>query len=232
MKTIQVLCLTVACLSGSTWAGSQPINQNSALSDQAGYSLGYIVAKNNVEAIKNMNLDAFIEGLKVAVNRETPSLSEEAMTKALETYKSEAESQDLVKLQKLGTKNAQLGEHFLKQNLQNKAIVKTPSGLQYQILKQGQGITPQTNSTVTLNYEGRLLDQTVFDSSIARQQPVTLKLNEMIKGLNEGIQLMKEGEKVRFFIPAQLAYGEIGSGDVIEPNSTLIFDVELMKVEK
>lgn len=231
MKTIQVLCLTVACLSGSAWAVSQPINENSALSDQAGYSLGYLLAKNNAEAIKHINLDAFIEGLKVAVNREQPGLSEQAMTNALDAYKTEAESKDLVKLQEIGDKNTKLGERFLTQNLQNKDIVKTASGLQYQVLKQGQGMSPHANSTVTLNYEGRLLDQTVFDSSIARQQPVTLKLNEMIKGLNEGVQLMKEGEKARFFIPAQLAYGEIGSGDVIEPNSTLIFDVELIKVK-
>jgi FKBP-type peptidyl-prolyl cis-trans isomerase FklB len=112
-----------------------------------------------------------------------------------------------------------------------KADVKTTaSGLQYMVLQQGQGKSPKANSKVKVHYEGRLIDQTVFDSSIARQQPAEFQVSQVIQGWTEGLQLMKEGAKYRFFIPAKLGYGQIGSGDVIEPNSTLIFDVELIEV--
>ena len=98
------------------------------------------------------------------------------------------------------------------------------------VLQQGQGKSPKANSRVKVHYEGRLIDQTVFDSSIARQQPAEFQVSQVIQGWTEGLQLMKEGAKYRFFIPSKLGYGQIGSGDVIEPNSTLIFDVELIAV--
>jgi len=104
--------------------------------------------------------------------------------------------------------------------------------LQYQILQEGKGKSPSANSNVRVHYEGRLIDGTVFDSSIARNQPVVFRTTQVITGWTEGLQLMKEGAKYRFFIPAELAYGQIGSGDVIEPNSTLIFDVELLEIIK
>ena len=106
----------------------------------------------------------------------------------------------------------------------------TKSGLQYQIVQTGQGKKPTVTSKVSVNYEGRLLDGTVFDSSIARGQPVDFQVSQVISGWTEGLQLMQEGSKYRFFIPAKLAYGDMGAGDSIGPNSTLIFDVELLKI--
>ena len=116
--------------------------------------------------------------------------------------------------------------------LHTAGIKTTKSGLQYQILQQGKGKSPKADSNVHVHYEGRLIDGTVFDSSIARNQPVVFRTTQVITGWTEGLQLMKEGAKYRFFIPAELAYGQIGSGDVIEPNSTLIFDVELLEIMK
>ncbi|MFX8627787.1 FKBP-type peptidyl-prolyl cis-trans isomerase, partial [Acinetobacter baumannii] len=109
-------------------------------------------------------------------------------------------------------------------------VITTKSGLQYQVLKEGSGKTPKATSRVKVNYEGRLLDGTVFDSSIARNHPVDFQLNQVIAGWTEGLQTIKEGGKTRFFIPAKLAYGEVGAGDSIGPNSTLIFDIELLQV--
>ena len=100
------------------------------------------------------------------------------------------------------------------------------------MLKEGKGKSPSANSNVRVHYEGRLIDGTVFDSSIARQQPVDFRTTQVITGWIEGLQLMKVGAKYRFFIPADLAYGQIGSGDIIEPNSTLIFDIELLEIIK
>lgn len=109
-------------------------------------------------------------------------------------------------------------------------MITTKSGLQYQVLKEGNGQKPKATSRVKVNYEGRLLDGTVFDSSIARNHPVEFQLSQVIAGWTEGLQTMKEGGKTRFFIPANLAYGEVGAGDTIGPNSTLIFDIELLQV--
>ena len=128
--------------------------------------------------------------------------------------------------------NLTIGREFLAENAKNDSVVQTESGLQYMVLKEGTGAKPGPTDNVTVHYTGRLLDGTVFDSSVERGEPATFPLNRVIAGWTEGLQLMSEGAKYRLFIPSELAYGEKGSGDKILPNSTLIFDVELIKVEK
>ena len=128
--------------------------------------------------------------------------------------------------------NLTLGREFLEENAKNDSVVQTESGLQYMVLKEGTGAKPGPTDNVTVHYTGRLLDGTVFDSSVERGEPATFPLNKVIPGWTEGLQLMSEGAKYRLFIPSELAYGENGAGDKILPNSTLIFDVELIKVEK
>lgn len=147
-------------------------------------------------------------------------------------YKRQADARELIELKKTAEENAKIGREFLAENAKKSEIKTTKSGLQYQILQDGKGKSPNANSNVKVHYEGRLIDGTVFDSSIARNQPVVFKTSQVIMGWTEGLQLMKPGAKYRFFIPAELAYGQIGSGDVIEPNSTLIFDIELIEVMK
>ena len=128
--------------------------------------------------------------------------------------------------------NKTLGREFLEQNAKNDSVVQTKSGLQYMVLKEGTGAKPGPTDKVTVHYTGRLLDGTVFDSSVERGEPATFGLNQVIPGWTEGLQLMSEGSKYRLFIPSELAYGSKGAGEQILPNSTLIFDVELIKVEK
>ena len=126
--------------------------------------------------------------------------------------------------------NKTLGREFMEQNAKNDSVVQTTSGLQYMVLKEGTGAKPGPTDMVTVHYTGRLLDGTVFDSSVERGEPATFPLDKVIPGWTEGLQLMSEGSKYRLFIPSELAYGSKGAGEQILPNSTLIFDVELIKV--
>lgn len=128
--------------------------------------------------------------------------------------------------------NKTMGREFLEENAKNDSVVQTKSGLQYMVLKEGTGIKPGPEDKVTVHYTGKLIDGTVFDSSVERGEPATFGLNQVIPGWTEGLQLMSEGSKYRLFIPSELAYGSKGAGDQILPNSTLIFDVELIQVEK
>jgi FKBP-type peptidyl-prolyl cis-trans isomerase len=128
--------------------------------------------------------------------------------------------------------NKTIGREFLEENAKNDSVTQTQSGLQYMVLKEGTGAKPGPTDEVTVHYTGRLLDGTVFDSSVERGEPATFPLDKVIPGWTEGLQLMSEGSKYRLFIPSELAYGSKGSGDKILPNSTLIFDVELIKVAK
>ncbi len=128
--------------------------------------------------------------------------------------------------------NLTLGREFLAENAKNDSVQVTKSGLQYMVLKEGNGVKPDSTDQVTVHYTGRLIDGKVFDSSVERGEPATFALNQVIPGWTEGLQLMSEGSKYRLFIPSELAYGEKGAGSDILPNSALIFDVELIKVEK
>ena len=125
-----------------------------------------------------------------------------------------------------------MGREFLEENAKNDSVVQTQSGLQYMVLQEGTGAKPGPTDEVTVHYTGKLLDGTVFDSSVERGEPATFPLDKVIPGWTEGLQLMSEGSKYRLFIPSELAYGSKGAGDNILPNSTLIFDVELIKVNK
>ena len=206
------------------------VTNKSSAQDQLGYSYGYVMGRTNSETLKDINIDAFIAGLKQGSNGQKPTLTEQEMAQVLSQYKKQNESRQLQEFQKLAADNLKEGQLFLQENAKKAGVITRPTGLQYQVIQEGQGKTPKASSKVKVNYEGRLIDGTVFDSSIARNQAVEFQVSQVIPGWTEGLQLMKEGSKYRFFIPANLAYGDIGSGDAIGPNSTLIFDVELLQV--
>jgi FKBP-type peptidyl-prolyl cis-trans isomerase len=129
------------------------------------------------------------------------------------------------------TSNLDQGQAFLKANASKPGVHTTPSGLQYLVLEEGKGKSPKATDTVLVHYKGNLLDGTEFDSSYKRNEPISFPLNGVIPGWTEGVQLMKEGGKIRLFIPSNLAYGSRGAGGVIPPDSTLVFDIELLKVQ-
>ncbi|AUX85740.1 FKBP-type peptidyl-prolyl cis-trans isomerase [Acinetobacter tandoii] len=225
---IHMLLASTLLFSATTFA--KPITTSSPSAEQIGYSFGYLMGRTNAESLKDLNLEAFIQGLREAAQGKEASLTDEEMARVLTQYKKQAEAQQLIELRKKAEENNRIGAAFLAENAKKSGVQTTASGLQYQVIQAGTGKTPKVSSKVKVDYEGRLIDGTVFDSSIARQHPAEFQVNQVIQGWTEGLQLMKEGAKYRFFIPANLAYGQIGSGDIIEPNSTLIFDVELLQV--
>lgn len=229
-ERMKKLTLTLITLMIGT-VQAAPITLKSPQKDQLGYSYGYLMGKGNTETLKDLNIETFVLGLEDAIKGKPATLSDEQMATVLNQYKKRLEAKQLVEFQEQAEKNAQEGKIFLAENAKKSDIITTKSGLQYQILQQGTGKSPKLTSTVKVNYEGRLIDGTVFDSSIARNHPVEFKLNQVISGWTEGVQTMKEGGKSRFFVPSNLAYGDVGAGDAIGPNSTLIFDIELLEVK-
>ncbi|EPF69393.1 FKBP-type peptidyl-prolyl cis-trans isomerase [Acinetobacter rudis] len=223
-----LLCSSIFFLCSASYAAS--VNNRSTQQEQFSYSYGYQVGLTYAEILKDVDMNTFLEGVKQGTAGKEPSLTKEEMKKAMFQYQKSIEAMQLEKLKQIAAENALKEKSFLESNLKNTGITQTKSGLQYQVLTAGTGKTPKATSKVLVHYEGRLLDDTVFDSSIARDQPVEFQVSQVIPGWSEGLQLMKEGAKYRFFIPAKLAYGEIGSGDAIGPNNTLIFEVELLKI--
>ena len=227
---IQFSLAALLLCSGSLYA--KEITTKSTQAEQVGYSFGYLIGRSNIDALQGIDLDAFSQGLKAAAAGQNASISDEEMARVLSQFKRQSEAKELIQLKQQADENAKIGQAFLKENAKKPGVKTTKSGLQYVVLQEGKGKSPTANSNVRVHYEGRLLNGTVFDSSIARTQPVVFRTTQVITGWTEGLRLMKEGAKYRFFIPAELAYGQVGSGDVIEPNSTLIFDIELIEVIK
>lgn len=192
--------------------------------DKISYALGLGIG----QQLKNMNIENFsIESFAKSIadvmsGAKTEMTAVEAQ-KMLNEYFQEKEAQD-------AKKNIEAGKAYLKENGSREGVVTTASGLQYEVLQKGTGKSPKATDKVRCHYEGRLTDGTVFDSSYQRGEPADFGLNQVIAGWTEGVQLMKEGAKYRFYIPYLLAYGERGAGSSIPPYSTLIFDVELIKV--
>lgn len=175
--------------------------------------------------VKEIDSESFKDGVKVAFDGGTPLITTEEAQKLINDY--------LEDLQKKATEAAQSeSKAFLDENAKKEGVKVTASGLQYKVLKEGEGATPTAEDEVTVHYTGKLLNGTVFDSSVNRGEPATFPLNRVIPGWTEGVQLMKEGSKYEFYIPSDLAYGPQGIPNVIPPHSTLIFEVELIKVVK
>lgn len=175
--------------------------------------------------VKDLNADDFKDAVKAVYDGTEPAMKVEEAQKLIQDYLN-----DLQKKAEDAAKAA--GKAFLEENKKKAEVKETPSGLQYVVEKEGEGAQPTAEDEVTVHYTGKLLDGTVFDSSVNRGEPATFPLNRVIPGWTEGVQLMKEGSKFTFFIPSDLAYGPQGIPGAIPPHSTLIFDVELIKVVK
>jgi FKBP-type peptidyl-prolyl cis-trans isomerase FklB len=197
------------------------------LKDKASYSIGLNIGTNFKKQNVDLNPDALLAGLKDAISGKKPALSEQETRDVMTTWSKEITEKQKV----MADKNMADGKKFLDENKKKEGMKTTASGLQYKVLKEGNGPQPKATDTVTVDYRGTLIDGTEFDSSYKRGQPATFPLNGVIKGWTEGLQLMKVGSKYQFFIPPDLAYGQRAMGPDIAPNSTLIFDVELKSVQ-
>lgn len=194
--------------------------------DKLSYAWGIAMGQQlKAMGVKEIDSASFKDGVKVAFDGGTPEIPMEEAQKLINDYLNDLQA-------KAEAKAREAGEKFLAENKVKEGVKETASGLQYTVLKEGEGATPTAEDEVTVHYTGKLLDGTVFDSSVNRGEPATFPLNRVIPGWTEGVQLMKEGAKYMFFIPSDLAYGPQGIPNAIPPHSTLIFEVELIKVIK
>lgn len=192
--------------------------------DKISYALGLSIANNFLASgIKEVNLEAFSKGLGDVLGNKQPDMSYDEAKNIINEYFTELQGQKL-------EINKQAGEEFLKINKEKAGVTTLPSGLQYEVLKKGEGKTPQSSDQVKVHYTGTLIDGTVFDSSVQRGEPAEFGVTQVIPGWVEALQLMPVGSKWKLAIPSELAYGASGAGQTIEPNSTLIFEVELLDI--
>ena len=193
--------------------------------DKVSYSIGLDIGSNFQKQNIDVNPDALAAGIKDALAGK-PQLTDQQVKETMTQFEKEMQEKQTAK----GKEAAAAGEKFLAENKTKPGVKTTSSGLQYKVLKEGNGPTPKATDRVKVNYRGTLIDGKEFDSSYKRGEPLTLPVNQVIKGWSEALQLMKVGSKYQLFIPANLGYGERGAGGQIPPNSTLIFDVELLDV--
>lgn len=200
--------------------------------DKISYSLGIKTGEHYRKQEIKINPEQFYAGILAGVNNQPSALSEQEINTLLTKLQSDQVAKNNLNNEAMAKENLAKGKEFLEKNKQNQGIVVLSSGLQYKILASGKGNSPTINDAVTVNYRGTLIDGTEFDSSYKRQESATLQLNQLIKGWQEALMLMKPGDKWRLFVPSELAYGEQAAGPNIKPNSALIFDIELLAVSK
>ena len=199
--------------------------------DQISYALGLNIGQQLAQmGAEELNADDFAAAVKDVLAGREPKISQQEARNLIQQFvEKQAEKQRKAAEEKGKTAKAD-GEKYLADNAAKEGVITLPSGLQYQVIKEGNGKKPKATDKVKCHYEGMLVDGTLFDSSIQRGEPATFPLNQVIAGWTEGLQLMHEGAKYRFFIPYQLGYGERGAGASIPPFSALVFDVELLEV--
>ncbi|ULB34843.1 MULTISPECIES: FKBP-type peptidyl-prolyl cis-trans isomerase [Proteiniphilum] len=188
------------------------------------YALGMSMASNLMNSgLRELDVDSFVKAFTDVMNNTNLSMSPQEANEVIQSYFRKKEDEMLVG-------NLKKGEAFLEENKKRENVITLSSGLQYKVLTNGNGAKPKATDRVKCHYHGTLINGKVFDSSVERGQPAVFGVNQVIKGWVEALQLMSVGSKWRLFIPSHLAYGEQGAGNSIEPNSTLIFDVELLGI--
>lgn len=199
--------------------------------EKLSYSLGMDIGNNLKRQSIEIDPEIFSRAIKDVLTGSEPSLSEEEFRETMTNFRKEMMAKQQSQMKAIGETNKKEGEAFLAQNKEKEGVVTLPSGLQYKIVKEGDGSVPKATDTVTVHYKGTLIDGTEFDSSYGRGQPATFPVKGVIPGWTEALQLMKTGSKWQLFIPSNLAYGERGAGGTIGPNATLLFDVELLSIK-
>ena len=200
--------------------------------DKLSYALGIGIGSQLAGmGAKELNIDDFAQAIKDVISGSELKIDNAEAQTLVQNFFQEQEAKQQAAAAEAGKAAKAAGEAFLTENAKKDGVVTLPSGLQYQVLKEGNGKKPSATDQVVCHYEGTLIDGTVFDSSYKRNEPATFGLNQVIAGWTEGVQLMSEGAKYRFFIPYNLAYGERGAGAQIPPFAALVFDVELIQVK-
>ncbi|NKB23943.1 MAG: hypothetical protein GKR87_06110 [Kiritimatiellae bacterium] len=223
--------LVVVCALGA--ASCAPAKEGVELKtheDRLSYAIGTDFGATLKRQGVDIDLNIFTQGVKDGADGKELLLTPEEMKETMLKFQSELQKKQASITSERAEKNKKEGEAFLPKNKEKEGVITLSSGLQYSVLKEGDGEKPSETDTVTVHYTGTLIDGTVFDSSHKRGEPTTFHVNGVISGWQEGLQLMKVGATWKFFIPSELAYGTRGASALIGPNATLIFEVELISI--
>jgi len=254
MRNVVTVAMTIALIAGTALAAEDEAKADTKVKEatkaaapakeltqmqKVSYCIGLDMGGNFKQMELDVDIDLLTQGMKAGLTDATPMLTEDQIKEVMMQFQKEmmVKQQEMMakqqkKMAEQGKKNKEEGEKFLAENKKKKGVITTPSGLQYIVIKEGEGDSPSDDDTVSVDYVGTLLDGTKFDSSYDRGQPATFPVKGVIKGWTEALKLMKPGSKLKLFIPSDLAYGERGAGKVIGPDATLIFEVELKDVKK
>ncbi|MBN1398946.1 MAG: FKBP-type peptidyl-prolyl cis-trans isomerase [Bacteroidetes bacterium] len=231
MKKLIVVAVVLSLFSSEIIAQKQKRKSPKTEKEKISYSIGVSIGRNM--KIQEIELDQalFTQGIKDGLGTSKTLMSEKDIDSTMRALDQEMMAKMQEKQKIAGEKNAKEGEAFLEENRNKEGVITLPSGLQYKIIKAGDGPKPTKEQSVKCHYRGTLIDGTEFDSSYKRGEPAEFPLNGVIKGWTEALQLMPVGSKWQLFIPSNLAYGASGAGQTIGPNATLIFDVELLSIK-
>ena len=231
IATLLISGLTVSCNNMTGGSGGEVSIETPE--DSVSYSAGVSVANNLKAQTEDFNIEVLLKGMSdVLTEGKELAISEEQCTQIIQAYAMKKQQEMAAEGQKEASENLEKGQAFLEENATKEGITTTESGLQYEVLKEGEGAAPTAEDEVTVHYHGTTIDGTVFDSSVERGEPATFPLNGVIRGWTEGLQLMKTGAKYKFYIPSDLAYGAQRRSEEIGPNETLIFEVELLSISE
>ncbi len=230
MKHVPAAMLSLGFLFTCTFCFAAEKPELKDQKDKESYSLGYQFGQGAKSQGLDINVDLYTSGIQDALSGSKPQLSQDEMRQTISEFQKRFIAAREKEIKEMSTKNLAAGKAFLEENKKKEGVKTLPSGLQYKVLTEGSGKTPKAADNVTVNYKGTLINGAEFDNSYKRGQPATFKANGVIKGWTEALQLMKEGSRWQLFIPPGLGYGDRGAGPV-PPNSTLIFEVELISVK-
>jgi FKBP-type peptidyl-prolyl cis-trans isomerase FklB len=231
MRNSLVVLIGLFCCFGFYFAEEVKAVELTAQADKQGYSIGYQLGADFLAKKIQVNPESLAAGMKEAMAGAEPSIDKEQMRVVLAELQKQVEETRRLQFNKLADDNKLAGEKFLAENRAKEGVTTLASGLQYKIIKAGEGKTPTADSKVTVNYRGALVDGTEFDSSYQRGQAATFPVNRVIAGWTEALQLMPVGSKWLLYVPSAIGYGERGNPPRIGPNQALVFEVELLSFE-
>ncbi|MBU2954720.1 FKBP-type peptidyl-prolyl cis-trans isomerase [Marinobacter sp. F3R08] len=232
MKKMFLALAVTGLVAGCSTPPEAPEQPDLDSTDQkVSYGMGLVLGERMGNDLPNLQMDQFLQGIQHghAGDDEAKRMSREEIQQALMSYQQQLQEEQGKQMEELAQKNLDAGKAFLAENAEREGVETTESGLQYEVLEQGDGEKPEATDTVQVHYTGELLSGEVFDSSRERGEPVTFALNQVIPGWTEGLQLMSAGARYKLYIPSELAYGP-GGNRAIGPNETLVFDVELLEI--
>ena len=227
-----ILCVSLLVPGVAGAADGAKTDELKTFSDKLSYSMGLDMGTYLKGVGEDLDYDRLLQGLKTGFDGATPLLSREELQKVQKEFATKMKAKQEAQMKEMIGANKKAGDEYLAKNKSKKGVTVTKSGLQYEVVKEGTGATPSAEDTVKVHYRGTTIDGVEFDSSYKRGKPAVFGVNQVIPGWSETLQLMKEGSTFKIAVPASLAYGEQGIPPTIGPNSVLLFDVELISIEK